>query len=110
MNIGETKIATLVPIGQLLEIDSKQMQARCVKVIDMHFILRDTESQVARRTPGETAIQSTSGHPNAEAFLIAITSRSSLGTRSSVIVLNHRSSPKLANPNDKGIFHQSPLP
>jgi hypothetical protein len=56
MNIGETKTATLVPIGQLLEIDSEQMQARCVKVIDMHFILRDTESQVAHRTPGETAI------------------------------------------------------
>lgn len=49
MNIGETKIASLVSIGQSLVVDSEQVQTRCVKVVDMYLVLRDAESEVISR-------------------------------------------------------------
>ena len=41
MNVGQSKVATLVPVGQAFVVDSQEVQYGSVKIMYMDPVLRD---------------------------------------------------------------------
>ncbi len=52
MHIGQAIVATLMAEGQLLVIDSQEMQTGCVEVVHMHFAFNDAETKLIGRSIG----------------------------------------------------------
>ena len=41
MNVGQSKVATLIPVGQAFVVDSQKVQYGGVKIVNMNSVLRD---------------------------------------------------------------------
>ena len=41
MNVGQSKVATLIPVGQTFVVDSQEVQYGSVKIMYMDPVLRD---------------------------------------------------------------------
>ena len=69
MDISKPKITTLNLVGQSPVINSKQMQASSVPVMNMHRVLDNTESEFVSAAIREPRFHSATSHPDTEAFL-----------------------------------------
>ena len=109
VHVGQTVVAALVLVGQLLVVDTQHMQAGGVKVMHVHRIFHDTETEFIRGSIGDAFLQSSAGHPDGEAFLVVVPSRSSLGAGPGVVFLNHGGASEFSAPNDQGVLEESAL-
>src|SRR5262249_27812397 len=69
-HVGESEIAARVAIGQLLVIDSEQMQDRRVQVVDVDLPLDGTVAVLVGRAVRETALDAAARQPGGEAIRI----------------------------------------
>ena len=109
VHIGKAVVAALVLVGQLLVVDTQQMQAGGVKVMHVHRIFHDTETKFIRGSIRDAFLQSPTGHPDGEAFPVVVPSWSSLGAGSGVVFLNHGGASEFSAPNDQGVLEESAL-
>ena len=109
MHIGQTVVAALVLKGQLLVVDTQQVQACGMKVVNVDFILGDAESKFVGASISESFFDSAARHPDAKAFLVVVAPRRSLGAGSGIVFLDHGSASEFPAPNDEGVFEESAL-
>src|SRR2546421_12894615 len=64
VNIGETEVATLEPVGQLFMIDAEAMEDRGVKVMNVHGIHRHVVAKLVGFAVTEAGLHAASGHPD----------------------------------------------
>src|SRR6056297_3306884 len=72
VNIGEAEVATGKAIGQLLVIESKQVEHRRVKIMDVNRIGCHGEPEIVCLSVGLSPLHSTAGHPDGESIDVVI--------------------------------------
>lgn len=94
MDIGQSKIATSVAIGQSLVVDSEQVEERGVEVVHMDFVFGCIETEVIGGPVTESGLNSCAGQPPREGMGIVI---------ASVVTLGGWCPAEFAAPEDQGI-------
>ena len=64
MNISEAKVPSLIAVGELLVIDSQQLQHGGVEVMDMDNVLDCMVTEVVSCTKGHSGTYSAAGQPD----------------------------------------------
>ena len=73
--VGQPEIAPVATEGQSGVVESEQPENGGMRVVDMHPVLRDLQSQFIGGSVGETAPSPAAGHPDRETFRVVIPSR-----------------------------------
>ena len=102
VDVRQPVVASLMAIGQSFVIDAEEVETGGVEVVDVNFVLHDSESKLIGGAIGETSFDAPTGHPNTEALLMVIAARGGFRSRAGVVLLNHRRAAKFASP-----YHQS---
>src|SRR5262249_9347368 len=97
-NVGQAEVPAGVPVGKLLMIQAELIQDGCVKIVDTGPVLDCLESKIVGCAIGDTAADSTAGHPHGEAVWIVIAARAGFG---------HRSAAELSAPDYQCLIEQS---
>jgi hypothetical protein len=105
-HIRQTKIAALVAIGQVLMIDSEQVENRCLYIVDMHWVLRNVVTQIVGRPDGLSALNSTASEPHGERIRMMI---AALLASQGRIVFHHRRTAKFTAPDHECFVEQATL-
>ena len=92
MHIRQTEIATLEAERQFQMIEPQEMEDRRLEIMDMHAILRGSESQFVGRADVCSGPYAAAGEPHGEGVDVVIAANA-------VAVLAHRSSAKFTSPN-----------
>ena len=95
--------------SQLLVVNAQQVHACRVKIVDVHLVFNDAESELVSRSIGQPSFHPASSHPDTEALFVVITAGRGQLTRASIVLLHHRSTSKLSAPNDQGVVQQITL-
>ncbi len=72
MNVGQAKIAALETIGQLLVVETEQVEDGRVEVVDVDFVFGRIEAEVIRLAEGEAGFRSAAGQPHREAIRMVV--------------------------------------
>ena len=87
-------IASLMAESQLLVVNAQQVHAGRVKIVDVHLVFNDAESELVSRSIGQPSFHPASSHPDTEALVVVITAERGQLTRASIVLLHHRSTSK----------------
>ena len=104
VDVGQAIVASLMAIGKAFVVDAEEVKAGGVEVVDVNWILDNSETKFIRCAVGEPAFDATACHPDTEAFLVVIAAGSGFLAGASVVLLNHRGATKFAAPDDKRLF------
>ena len=109
VDVGQAIVASLMAIGKAFVVDAEEVKAGGVEVVDVNFVFGDAESKFVGGTVGESALHTSTRHPDAEAFLVVVASGWRLGTGAGTVFLHHRRAAEFAAPDDEGVVEESPL-
>ena len=56
MDVGEPEVATRVPVGQTLVIDTEQREHRRVEIVDVDLVFECVEAVLVGRAVGESRL------------------------------------------------------
>src|SRR5262249_33627441 len=96
--VGETKIAALVVEGQLLVVDSQEVEHGCVQVVDLNRILDDVVAEVIGLAVGDPRLGPAACHPHGEIAGVMIAARGGGDT-----ALGKDRAAELAFPGNQGV-------
>ena len=105
MDIGQPVISPLEAVGKACVIEAEEMHRGGVEVVDMHGILDDVVAEIISFTVDMASADSASGHENAEAPRVMVSTVVVAGQGS----LGVDSPAELAPPNHQGVLEQPPL-
>ena len=71
-HIGETEIATVETIGELLVMEAHEMKDRCVQIVDADAVLNGAEAELIGCAVMNAAFHTTTCHPESESMGIVI--------------------------------------
>lgn len=97
MDIGEAEVASGIAVGELLVIESHEVQDGRVKVVDVHAFVDGGEAEVVAGAVHATAFHAASGEPDGEAVIVVVASLGTFGGRGSA---------ELAAPKDEGVIEE----
>src|SRR5437667_8405114 len=100
-NIGQTKVASLKAIRQLLVVQSQEMKNSRVKVVNVPGILSGEEAQLVRGSNRDAWFHAATRHPHGEGLDVMIASHSS-----ALVNLSHGRAAKLSPPDHQRIVEQ----
>src|SRR5262249_2663090 len=100
INVGEAEVAAAVVKRELLMIQTKQVENRCVPIVDVHRLFDRLVAEFVGRAVGQAALDAAAGHPDRIAFVVVVPAAAALRVG--------RAS-ELAGPNDQGILQQTTL-
>lgn len=120
MDIRQSEISPLIPVGQFAMIDAEQMKDRGVQIVDMHraggpafFVglgknrfpigIRDVVTVVIRATVGDPRFDSTTSHPDREAAGMVV-STIVLGRQ---VPLAVNGSTEFSTPDNQRVFEET---
>ena len=106
VDISEPEITTPEAIGQLLVINTQQVQNCSVEVMNVYWVLDGVVAQFVGTAMGNTALDPTTGRPNGKPTDVVIAA--SL-RRIFFATLGHGSSAELSPPDDQCIFKHTAL-
>src|SRR5712692_640372 len=98
-DVGQAEIAAGVTIGELLVIESQQVQDGCVHIVNMHAILDGVVAEFIGCAVDEPRLNPAASHPHRVAIGIVIPP---------VAELRPRRTPELPGPDDERILQQTP--
>ena len=73
MNVGEAKVATGIPVGQLFVIKSQQMKDGGLEIVNVDFVLDRGKAKVVGSPVNRTSLYPASAHEHGKAVVIVIT-------------------------------------
>ena len=100
MNIGKTKVSSLIFVGEALVIDTEKVKNGCVKIVNMDRILSNVVTVVVRRSVGGSRLAPSASHPHRETAPVMVPPEVA-GIESPLTVTR---ATKFATPDDKGII------
>ena len=98
-NICQAKVAAPISKRQLLVVDSEQMQDGRVEVIYMKDVFDRVVTQLVRGAMADTALHTTTGHPDGKALDMVV----------APVALSHGRASEFTTPDHKGIREHTPL-
>ena len=99
MNVREPESSALKLVGQTLVIDAEQMHQRCLKIVDVNWILDDVVAELVRLAVSYSRLDASASHPNRKTLGMMVTTIIRLGQ----LTLRIISAAKLTAPNDQRI-------
>ena len=99
MHVGQSEIAPLESVGQLLVVDAEQMQDGRVQVVNVHAVLDDGVADVVRLTIRHACLDAATSQPHRERFDMVVAADRDAD-------FAHRRAPELAAPDHEGV-HQA---
>lgn len=100
MDIGEAEVAAAVAEGELLVVETHQVENGGVQIMDMDLLVNGGEAEFVGGAVGQATLDAAAGHPDAEAVMVVVASIASLGGGSSA---------KFTSPEYQGVFEQTAL-
>lgn len=73
MHIGKAEITSLEAIGKLGVIESEEMEDSRMKVVHMHLVLGDVETEFIRLADGNARLEAATCGPHGECLWVMIT-------------------------------------
>ena len=67
MHVAEAKVAAGIAVGELLVVESEQVQDGGVKVVDVNRLVDGAKAELVRRPVDEAALDAAAGEPHREA-------------------------------------------
>ena len=98
VDVGQSKIASPMPVSEVFVIKPKQVEDGCPKIIDVALVLRYVVPKFVGGPVDGPALDSSSGQPNGIAIWIVV---------SAIASLRKRSTSELASPNNDGFIEQA---
>ena len=105
VHVGQSKVATLIAVSQLLMIDSKQMKNGGLQVMDMDRILHDVHAVVIGPAITEPGLYPAAGQPVGKAIGVMIAPV--IGTSQFALAINRTA--EFTPPDHKSVFKHAPL-
>ena len=105
VHVGQSKVASLITVGQLLMINSEQMKNGGLQVMHVDGVLHDVHAIVIGLSIAEPGLYSATGQPVSEAIRVMITPVT--GTRQFPLAINR--TPKFTTPDHQGVFKHATL-
>ncbi len=106
MYIGQSVLATLKTVCQLLVIKAQQVHDRGLQVMDVDFIFSDLKAEFIRLAVVEAALHAATRHPHCEAIRIVIAAQYFAGGRATFA---KRRATKFAAADNQSVFQKSSL-
>ena len=94
-DVSQSHVASCISVRQVLVVESKDVQNRCVQVVNVHRVVHRFIAKFVSLAICHAGYNTTSGEPEGKTFVVVI---------SSVIILPVRSATELASPNDERII------
>ncbi len=105
VNIGQTKIAALIPVGQALVIDAEQMQYRRLQIVNVNGIRDDVVAELVGLAMRVSAFNPRTGQQISEATGMMIAAPA----RARQLALRETGAAELAAPDDQRVLEQAAL-
>ena len=103
MDVGQAKVAALVPVGKPFVFHAEAVQDGGVQIVDVYLVPLCKITKVIGRTVDDARPDAAAGHPDAEAVRVVVATVSGAGA------LRHWRSAKLAAPDHKRLIEQAAL-
>ena len=100
--VGQAVVASTVAVGQLLMVESHEMEDRCMEVMDMDPVLYCGQAEIVSRPVAEAGFHSTPGHEHREAVGVVIPT-------GALAVLSRWLATELTAPDDQGLIEHPAL-
>jgi hypothetical protein len=72
VDVGQSKVASGVAEGELLVIESEQVEDRGMEVVDVDFVFDGLEAEFIRGAMDRAAFDTTARQPHAEAVMVVV--------------------------------------
>ncbi len=104
VDVGEAEVAALGTEGELLVVESEQMQEGGLQIVDMDFVVGDGEAEFVRFTVSGSGADPGAGHENGKAVGVMVASED-LACGGPAFA--ERSAAEFTTPNNQGVVQES---
>ena len=107
VDVGQTKIAARVAIGQLFVIEAEEVKNRGMEIVHMHRVFRDVHAEFVRTAVDISALQPAAREERAKGGMVMIAPARFSFFFIFLAIFGVRSAPEFAADNDKSVLEQA---